>query len=236
MTIFPVVSTIAFVGGITGFENSGSGTSLTLTYTPTTGNFVHITACTDSDNPGQISAVDNNGNILPLIQNVDVRANPHGMAQFGGVAAAGAASYTISWPGGGSQCGAALTEYSGATAAKAVSNSNGTSTSWSNALAITSVGNWIVTGFGSVTLGNLSTTTTTGTARETSDNSTCYNQVVAIDNTNSSGNAAAGVISSGGTVLGWGVASFELQAAVTFTASSIHATLSGTVSLVETLS
>jgi hypothetical protein len=208
-----VVSSLGVVGGATGFVNSESDTSITLTYSPTEGNFVHIAVVTDSGNPASIACQDNNGNSLPLIQYVNVRSNAHGMAQFGGRAISGATSYIISWTGGGSEAGAALEEYFGATGAVvATSANNGAGSSWSNSLSVSIPGNRIVSAFGSVTLGSLSTSVTVGTTRQTSDNSSTYNQAVLIDNTNTSGNTVAGTLASGGTILGWGVGSFELQA------------------------
>lgn len=208
-----VVSSLGVVGGTTGFVNSESDTSLTLTYSPTEGNFIHVAVVTDSGNPASFTCQDNNSHSLSLIQYVNVRSNAHGMVQFGGRAASGATSYTISWTGGGSEAGAALEEYFGATdTIVATSNNVGASSSWSNALSVSIPGNRIISAFGSVTLGMLSTSVTAGITRQTSDNSSSYNQVVLTDNTNTSGNTIAGTIASGGTILGWGVASFELQA------------------------
>ena len=209
---------IAFIGGTTA-ASSSLASSLTLTYSPTAGNFVHIVAITGAGSTTQMSCADNNGNALALVQNMTVRGGPTGGAQFCGVAVTGATSYVVSWTNT-SGCAAALAEYSNVASTGASSKTEGTSnTSWSNAQNITNAGNWIATAFNiSLASGTDSTTVTTGNLRETSS-SVSYGSAlaVAIDNTNSSGNTAAGVI--GGTPFSWSCASVELVGGIVATYS-----------------
>jgi hypothetical protein len=205
---------IAFVNGTT--VHTASGTTLTLTYSPTAGNFVMVVVTSDSGSPStQMVCKDNNGNVLPLVQEMTQRGDSHGGAQFCGIAVTGATGYTVTWSGASSTT-AAIAEWSGVVSVGAFSKTEGgATTTWSNAQNITQPGNVIATGFGFCTINATTTTTTAGTLREALGSGNDYASI--IDNTNTSGSptTAGGVI--GGTPFTWSCASVELVAKVTAT-------------------
>jgi len=203
---------IAYVGGAHTTSDNSYGATVSVTYTPTAGNYVLI-MLQQENNITQASCKDNNNNVIALLTNVPVRGNTYGMAVFLAKATAGATSFTIIWTTNGHPC-AAIAEYSGAASIGASTTNTGSATTFSNAQSVTTAGNLILSAVGIFVAGNpTAAAISTGTKRQDSGAATAYNESILTENTNGSGNTVVGT-QTGGSSLQWGIASVELVAIV----------------------
>jgi hypothetical protein len=147
-----------------GFVNSGSSTSsatavttLSVTYTPTTNNYVVVGIALSTASTGMACA-DNNSNALTNVQ--AGAQNP--VFQFVGKAVTGATSYTCTWTSA-HKASMVIAEYSGVAGIGTSANTSGSNNAPSASLVSTKVNSWNITLFG--TQINNTFTATTGNLR-----------------------------------------------------------------------
>ena len=172
-------STVAsplYVGGATASESAGA-TTLTVTYTPTTGNAAVILFNTGAS-AGTVTVKDNLGNTLTAGPSIGT------LKAFSQASVpAGVTSYTATWTTA-RQASMAVTEYSGATSVDiALAGNTGSGSSGTASLTITpdETTDTVVFGFGNVNSETM--TGVIGNARQSTLGSASTGPVMLMDNT-----------------------------------------------------